>query len=125
MFQPESPFMDGKSAEIIERDSLRVSCSSLIKENDNLIFLVSGYFAKGQKDINLIYVNWEASSQTINYIAARNRVEEIGKYVAEMIDFLVQNTKVKLNDINVIGFSLGAHIAGHSKLTKKIFVLQK
>lgn len=66
-------------------------------------------------------MNWEASSQTINYIAARNRVEEIGEYVATLIDVLVQNAKVKLNDVNVIGFSLGAHIAGLSKFKEEVY----
>ncbi|XP_031622980.1 uncharacterized protein LOC116340565 [Contarinia nasturtii] len=70
------------------------------------------YFMQAKVDVNLIYVNWEKSSQTINYIAARNRVEPIGAYVATMIDFLVNNEFASINDINVIGFSLGAHAAG-------------
>lgn len=60
----------------------------------------------------MIAVNWEKSSQTINYIAARNRVESIGAHVAALIDFMVNNDLVLINDINLIGFSLGAHAAG-------------
>lgn len=60
----------------------------------------------------MIAVNWERSSHTLNYIAARNRVEPIGTYVASFIDFLINNKLASLNDINLIGFSLGAHAAG-------------
>lgn len=70
-------------------------------------FQFLAYFMKAKADINLILVNWEKPSQTINYIAARNRVEPIGEYVATLIDFLVSNDLVSLDDINVIGFSLG------------------
>lgn len=60
----------------------------------------------------MIAVNWERSSHTLNYIAARNRVEPIGTYVASFIDFMVNNKLASLDDINLIGFSLGAHAAG-------------
>lgn len=66
--------------------------------------------------MNLIAVNWEKSSQTLNYIAARNRVEAIGAHVAALIDTMVFNELVNINDITVIGFSLGAHVAGIGNL---------
>lgn len=72
--------------------------------------------SKAKLDVNLIAVNWEKSSQTLNYIAARNRVETIGAYVAALIDFMVTNDLVSLSDISLIGFSLGAHIAGIGEL---------
>ncbi|XP_055300053.1 inactive pancreatic lipase-related protein 1-like [Sitodiplosis mosellana] len=70
------------------------------------------FLSKAKVDVNLIYVNWEKSSQTINYIAARNRVESIGAHVAAMIDYMAYHDLVSINDISLIGFSLGAHIAG-------------
>lgn len=70
---------------------------------------------KAKKDVNLIAVNWERSSQTVNYIAARKRVEPIGIYVASLIDFMVRTGTADINDIIVIGFSLGAHISGICK----------
>lgn len=65
--------------------------------------------------MNLIAVNWEEASKTVNYIAARNRVGPIGIQVASLIDFMVTNKLANLDDISLIGFSLGAHIAGISK----------
>lgn len=79
----------------------------------NIFFSIfKAYLEKAKKDVNLIAVNWEKSSRTLNYIAARNRVEPIGTYVASFIDFLVNNRLAALDDINLIGFSLGAHAAG-------------
>lgn len=75
-------------------------------------FIFSAFLSKAKVDVNLIAVNWEKSSQTLNYIAARNRVEAIGAHVAALIDFMVSTDLVSLNDITLIGFSLGAHIAG-------------
>lgn len=76
-------------------------------------------------DVNLIAVNWESSSHTLNYLDAANRVHPIGVYVAELIDLMVSEKLASLDDIHVIGFSLGAHAAGHAgknvksgKLTK-------
>lgn len=77
-----------------------------------LTFLFLAFLSKAKANVNLIAVNWEKSSQTLNYIAARNRVEPIGAHVAALIDFMVNNNLVSINDINLIGFSLGAHIAG-------------
>lgn len=60
-------------------------------------------------------MNWERTSQSLNYIAARSHVEPIGAYVAELIDFMTDNKVMKLEDVNLIGFSLGAHMAGVGK----------
>lgn len=73
------------------------------------------YLKKAKKDVNLIAVNWESVSRTPNYVAAAHYVEPIGIHVASLIDFLVSKDMVALNDIQVIGFSLGAHIAGVGK----------
>lgn len=71
------------------------------------------YFQEAKLDVNLIIVNWERFSHTLNYITARNSVEDTGVRVATLIDVIIENTKVRLDDISLIGFSLGAHIAGH------------
>lgn len=62
--------------------------------------------------MNFIAVNWEAGSNTINYISARRRVNNVGPHVSRFIEFLQSFGQVDLEDIIVIGHSLGAHIAG-------------
>ncbi|XP_055306562.1 lipase member H-like [Sitodiplosis mosellana] len=74
--------------------------------------LLEAYLLKAKLDVNFIFVNWEKFSQSINYVSVRNRVESIGVYLASMIDFMVKNHLVSIDDINLVGFSLGAHISG-------------
>lgn len=76
------------------------------------MFYPLAYLDKAKADVNLIAVNWESASRTPNYAAAARNIEPIGIYLATFIDFLVSNEFVSINDIQVIGFSLGAHIAG-------------
>lgn len=70
------------------------------------------YFADGRNDVNFIAVNWQAGSSTINYIAARRRVNLVGPVVARFVDFLVRYGRMDPENLIVIGHSLGAHIAG-------------
>lgn len=37
----------------------------------------NGYFQQARSDVNFIAINWQAGSNTINYIAARNRVTAV------------------------------------------------
>ncbi|XP_055308035.1 lipase member H-like, partial [Sitodiplosis mosellana] len=70
------------------------------------------YLSKAKIDANMIAVNWEKLSQTFNYIAVRNRVKPVGIQIAAMIDFMVKNHLVSIDDITLIGYSLGAHVVG-------------
>lgn len=84
-----------------------------------MIIPYPAYFQKAKLDVNLIIVNWERFSHTLNYITARNSVDDIGVRVATLIDVIIENTKVRLDDISLVGFSLGAHIAGHGKFNNR------
>lgn len=69
------------------------------------------YLAQG--NFNVFAVDWGAGAQTPNYILARNRVGEVGRVVAQFIDWL--NLRgLPFADITLIGHSLGAHAAGHA-----------
>ncbi|XP_058465251.1 pancreatic triacylglycerol lipase-like [Malaya genurostris] len=65
-------------------------------------------------DFNVIAVDWGAGAETINYIAARNRVASVGAVTSRMIDMIRDTTGQSRDVINVIGFSLGAHAAGNA-----------
>ncbi|KAG5673485.1 hypothetical protein PVAND_003529 [Polypedilum vanderplanki] len=62
-------------------------------------------------DYNVIVVDWSVGASA-NYITSRNRVGQAGEIVARLIDFLHQNNYVDLSNINLIGHSLGSHVAG-------------
>lgn len=49
-----------------------------------------------------------------SYFTARMRCKEIGNYVAVMINTMTENTPQSNDDIHIIGFSMGAHIAGYT-----------
>ncbi|CRK93129.1 CLUMA_CG006483, isoform A [Clunio marinus] len=63
-------------------------------------------------DLNVLFIDWSEGSRTINYIGARNRVPTVGTYIASYLDFLHENNLIQWNRVNLVGFSLGAHIAG-------------
>ena len=65
-----------------------------------------------QYDSNVIFVDWSEGAQTINYIAARNRINPVGELVAQYMDWLHQQNSLNWSRLTVIGFSLGAHCAG-------------
>ncbi|CRK90501.1 CLUMA_CG004131, isoform A [Clunio marinus] len=63
-------------------------------------------------DFNVIFVDWSEGASTLNYISARNRVPTVGTFVASYLDFLHENNFIDFNRVSLVGFSLGAHIAG-------------
>jgi pancreatic triacylglycerol lipase len=50
----------------------------------------------------------------INYITARNRVGAAGAVVGRLIDFLNEIGVSDHSNVNIVGHSLGAHVAGHA-----------
>ena len=55
----------------------------------------------------MVVVDWNAGASTINYISARNRVGEVGRFVARFIDLCHQHGFVQFPNLHVIGHSLG------------------
>lgn len=103
-------------------DSVR---NSNFNVNRNTRFMIHGWNADGPSlagmtaaylrsgDFNVITVDWSAGSSTINYITARNRVNEAGPALSRFIDFLSVNGYIPdFGRVNVAGHSLGAHVAG-------------
>lgn len=55
----------------------------------------------------MITVDWSVGAGTINYITARNRVAEVGNFMARFIDFLHAQSLIQFQNLHVIGHSLG------------------
>ncbi|XP_055386258.1 endothelial lipase-like [Condylostylus longicornis] len=79
--------------------------------NSTMNILIRDAYLKHGKH-NIIVIDWSSAAINLNYVAARFKVENVGKQVAELIDFLNNYAKLSFNDIHLIGHSLGAHVCG-------------
>ncbi|KAI9584802.1 phospholipase A1-like [Glossina fuscipes] len=62
-------------------------------------------------DFNMIRVDW-ARARSVDYATSVLATKGVGKKIASLVDFLVKNYDLKLEDLEIIGHSLGAHVAG-------------
>lgn len=69
----------------------------------------TAYINRGE--FNVVVVDWGAGAQTGNYLAARNRIFDVGPRVAQMADFL-NLQGASFASMAVVGHSLGGHTAG-------------
>ncbi|XP_038646433.1 endothelial lipase-like [Scyliorhinus canicula] len=60
---------------------------------------------------NIIVVNWLERAHQLYTIAANNS-EVVGREVAMLVDWLQKVTDIPLQKVHMIGYSLGAHVAG-------------
>lgn len=61
---------------------------------------------------NIVAVDWR-NARTIDYIDAKWKVRNAGQLIAAFILCLHERHDLALNTLHVIGFSLGAHVAGY------------
>ncbi|XP_063401427.1 inactive pancreatic lipase-related protein 1-like [Mytilus trossulus] len=81
------------------------------KKENNWITLMNSaliqYF-----DVNVIVVVW-AEGAKINYIQAVANTRVVGAVTANMIKLLQRSSSLTLDNVHVVGHSLGAHVAGY------------
>ncbi|XP_077964593.1 lipoprotein lipase isoform X4 [Gasterosteus aculeatus] len=82
--------------------------------------LVSALYAR-EETANVVVVDWLASAQNHYAVAAQN-TREVGREVARFIDWIEETTNMPLENLHLIGYSLGAHVAGFagSHATNKV-----
>ncbi|XP_014100217.3 uncharacterized protein [Bactrocera oleae] len=73
--------------------------------------LVPAYLRQGAGNYNVFTVDWGRGA-VADYLTASYRVKPVGKVLAKFIDFLQREAGIRYQDLHVIGFSMGAHIAG-------------
>ncbi|XP_049878505.1 pancreatic triacylglycerol lipase-like [Pectinophora gossypiella] len=61
-------------------------------------------------DINIIVVDWGVAAN-VNYILASYNVAMVGHLLTEFLNFLIEEG-VSMDDMHLIGHSLGAHVVG-------------
>jgi hypothetical protein len=74
-----------------------------------LIPLFSAYLKRGP--YNVILVDWNTLSALPWYSAAVKNCQVVGKYLAKFLEYL-DGRGIPLSNVHVIGFSLGAEVAG-------------
>uniref|UniRef100_A0A4W5RW94 Lipase domain-containing protein n=1 Tax=Hucho hucho TaxID=62062 RepID=A0A4W5RW94_9TELE len=72
--------------------------------------LVSALYEREQ-DANVIVVDWLYTAQNHYPVAAQN-TKMVGQEIAHFIDWLEEATNIPLENRHLIGYSLGAHVAG-------------
>ena len=73
-----------------------------------LIFYILEFLIK--ENCNFIAVDWEESAN-IGYFSSASKVQPIGILTGNFLNFLITQG-LKVSQLHIIGFSLGAHIAG-------------
>ncbi|XP_020710166.2 pancreatic triacylglycerol lipase-like [Athalia rosae] len=89
----------------------RIVIHGWLNSNESKInpLLRAGYLESGF-EYNFIFVDWNAYAKR-DYWYARSKVQTVGEYVGEMIDFLVDQG-MDIKDLIILGHSLGAHVSG-------------
>lgn len=69
------------------------------------------YLAQGE--YNIIVVDWNPLALAPCYVQAVENVELVAKCAAQLLDSLFETrVEVDISQTHIIGFSLGAHVAG-------------
>ncbi|XP_068599312.1 lipoprotein lipase [Brachionichthys hirsutus] len=72
--------------------------------------LVSALYEREQT-ANVVVVDWLNSAQN-HYVVAAQNTKAVGQEIARFIDWIEETANVPLENLHLIGYSLGAHVAG-------------
>ncbi|KAF5273781.1 hypothetical protein FQA39_LY00896 [Lamprigera yunnana] len=64
------------------------------------------------EEMNIICVDWAKGAELPNYVKAVVNTRLVGKQVALLLNGLVKHIGLSPSNVHIIGFSLGAHVAG-------------
>lgn len=82
--------------------------------------MAQNYRRRYGSDYNIITVDWSSYSRC-DYLSAASRVrgvgEKIGEFILDLIADKTNNDQALLENIHIVGHSLGAHIAGFAGKT--------
>ncbi|XP_017052425.1 uncharacterized protein LOC108095750 [Drosophila ficusphila] len=73
--------------------------------------LLPAYFNLKTGNYNIFTVDWGRGA-IADYITASYRVKPVGQVLAKFVDFLHQEAGLRFEDLQLVGFSMGAHVAG-------------
>ncbi|CAH0693560.1 unnamed protein product [Chilo suppressalis] len=64
------------------------------------------------EECNVVCVDWEGGATMPNYLRAAANTRLVGKQLAMLLQGLAEHIDLRFEDVHLIGFSLGAHVAG-------------
>ncbi|XP_030026714.2 uncharacterized protein LOC115444885 [Manduca sexta] len=64
------------------------------------------------EECNVVCVDWEGGASMPNYLRAAANTRLVGKQLAMLLQGLAKYIDMRFEDVHLIGFSLGAHVAG-------------
>lgn len=62
----------------------------------------------------MVVTDWREGAREINYLQSVANARVVGAQVAQLITLLGTSHGISLDDVHIIGHSLGAHIAGYA-----------
>ncbi|KAE8741593.1 hypothetical protein FOCC_FOCC012886 [Frankliniella occidentalis] len=65
-------------------------------------------------DVNVLAVDWGRHAATPWYQTAAQATEAVGVHVAGLLDHMAERQGLSAARTHIVGFSLGAHVAGHT-----------
>ncbi|XP_075889467.1 endothelial lipase [Nelusetta ayraudi] len=66
-----------------------------------------------ESEANVVVVNWVSMAQQL-YPDAVNHTVTVGRGIADLLDWLQDERQLPLENVHLIGYSLGAHVAGYA-----------
>ncbi|XP_026325964.1 pancreatic triacylglycerol lipase-like [Hyposmocoma kahamanoa] len=67
----------------------------------------------GRYDANVIVMDWRRLAIS-DYVTAARGVPDVGRGLGQFINFLNRETGLSLNNVHLVGFSLGSHVVGNA-----------
>ncbi|XP_059610015.1 lipase member I-like [Phlebotomus argentipes] len=82
------------------------------EESDTVQNIKNNYLSK--RNLNIVTVDYRDIAANNFYFTPAFQIREVGKYIAELIDYLVIAKNASIADFHLIGHSLGSHLAGYA-----------
>uniref|UniRef100_A0A0K8TEW1 Lipase domain-containing protein n=1 Tax=Lygus hesperus TaxID=30085 RepID=A0A0K8TEW1_LYGHE len=63
-------------------------------------------------DVNVIAVDWSYFTKNVNYLRVVSETKNVGSFIGQFVDFLIDQTGLSPDQVHLIGHSIGAHASG-------------
>lgn len=75
------------------------------------------------KNVNLIGINWDIGAQAFSTSLSQSFIRTVAYHTAAFIRKAIEENVLELNNLEIVGHSLGSHIAGLGAYTFYLIVL--